>query len=830
MKKLYLLFVVVVIGLILFSCGIKVPQKAPEKLRMKYTKYLEFPITTLDLKVSDLVGSLQQGMVNGLTILKEDPVKIQYATSIVYSPGTFLKDAEDTLRSELQGFGEKFEYKIDSSYFLSSIDGQIQLPSIPSERQPINIEPINIGDLTIANNLTIPVTTGRNVIELPSSLLDSLPFKEANLKNVDVQFTISGVNASDAYLLVDGTSYQISINATKNVQNLFIKKSSTVKIRFDSTNTGYAQVTLKFLNQEVDYFKDLALTSGYSIPVSHVISITSGTWKMSLGGNVTVNLSIPGFTGNINQTYTAKSGGTTIGSGSSNSSTVTIGFNNNKFTVGDGIELQGTIELLGTVSADLRSPALINITPNLTVKEIENYPLSVSVPLPNNVQSLSFTSNSGHMLLKFNGITLTNVSGTFASNNLSLSEGKEIVIPFGGISLPAQVNAQISGTVNSNEISYSLDLPEDQTITIASAQITGIDISPVVIEQQVPPEVKNFANSVKATIKVDLDYDVTNVSGVSVNITSNIFDNGNGTHSLTGTGTIKLISVDKLFDFSTFDKFTMTITPTVPSAITVTNVDIREGLKLLIQPKLVEFTVSEVNLKGQTFEQDLGQLINFGDIFKDDFAFIRNLDLDITANVSFDVTNATVPATVTLNLSGTSVEVPEGTVRNVGDIIENLIRSGSPLNLIVTVKTDAGTLTKDTLITASLNFTLPLHATTHESDVLVKSGTVDLSLLRDVKDIIDKATLKFGVYNNSTGLQAILKLGPNGEINTLLGNSAPEIEVKNENIGAISNERVPYQILIPKNSTISLNYNGVLKIAPYVAVHLKVATEVNLGN
>jgi len=432
------------------------------------------------------------------------------------------------------------------------------------------------------------------------------------------------------------------------------------------------------------------------------------------------------------------------------------------------------------------------------------------------------------MLLKFNGITLTNVSGTFGSNALSLSEG--IVIPFGGISLPAQVNAQISGTVNSNEISYSLDLPEDQTITIDSAQITGIDISPVVIEQQVPPEVKNFANSVKATIKVDLDYDVTNVSGVSVNITSNIFDNGNGTHSLTGTGTIKLISVDKLFDFSTFDKFTMTITPTVPSAITVTNVDIREGLKLLIQPKLVEFTVSEVNLKGQTFEQDLGQLINFGDIFKDDFAFIRNLDLDITANVSFNVTNAIVPATVTLNLSGTSVEVPEGTVRNVGDIIENLIRSGSPLNLIVTVKTDAGTLTKDTLITASLNFTLPLHATTHESDVLVKSGTVDLSLLRDVKDIIDKATLKFGVYNNSTGLQAILKLGPNGEINTLLGNSAPEIVVENENIGAISNESVPYQILIPKNSTISLNYNGVLKIAPYVAVHLKVATEVNLGN
>jgi len=82
--------------------------------------------------------------------------------------------------------------------------------------------------------------------------------------------------------------------------------------------------------------------------------------------------------------------------------------------------------------------------------------------LPSNVQSVSFTNDSGYMLLKLSGVTLTAVSGTFGSNNLSLSGG--IVLPFGGISLPSTINAQISGNVNSNEISYTLELPEDQTL------------------------------------------------------------------------------------------------------------------------------------------------------------------------------------------------------------------------------------------------------------------------------------------------------------------------------------------------------------------------------
>uniref|UniRef100_A0A7V4CM69 Uncharacterized protein n=1 Tax=Fervidobacterium pennivorans TaxID=93466 RepID=A0A7V4CM69_FERPE len=833
MRKLYLLFIAVLVSLFLFSCGLKLPSKAPEKVKVQYTKYLEFPITTLDLKVSDFVDSLLQKNIAGLSVIKGNPISINYATSVEYSPGTFLQDIENSIKTELQSFGQRFEYRVDSSYFLSKVYGKIVLPTVQPIHQSISVDAPNIGDFTVADNLSIPVTNGTNIIELPSSVLNSLIFDEANLKNVDVQFTISGVSASNAFLIVDGRTYQITVNGTKNLSNVMIKKSSNIKLKFDSSSTGFAQVTLKFLNQKVDYFKNLDTTQladrKISINVTQNITITSGTWKLALGGNVDVNLNILGFSGNISQSYTAKSGTITIGSGSSSNLTCNIGFDGTTlFTVGDGIVLNGLVELSENVSADLRVAPSITITPNVSVTKIENYPLSVTVPLPNNVQSVSFANDSGHMLLKLNGITLTAVSGTFGSNNLSLSGG--IVLPFSGISLPSTINAQISGNVNSNEISYTLELPENQTIKIANAQITGLSIDPVTINEPVPSTVKDFANLVKATIKVKLNYDVRNISGVSINITSNIFDTGNGTHNLSGTGTIELSSVDKVFDFSTFTSFTMTITPTVPPAVTVSNVDIREGVKLVIQPVVEQFLISEVDLKGQSFEQDFGTLINFGDIFKDDFAFVKDLDLNVDATVTFNITEATVPATVTLNISRNEVKVSKGQKVNIGHIIEELINEGTPLSLSIILETGTGTLTKDSLITASLEFALPLSASTGENEILIKSGTVDLSMLNDVKDILDKVELKFGYYSNTTGLQAKLKLGANNEISTLIGVSSPSVIITKDKLPTLSNNNVPYEILLPANSTISLNYNGKFSIAPYIAVDLKAATEVKLGN
>jgi len=36
--------------------------------------------------------------------------------------------------------------------------------------------------------------------------------------------------------------------------------------------------------------------------------------------------------------------------------------------------------------------------------------------------------------------------------------------------------------------------------------------------------------------------------------------------------------------------------------------------------------------------------------------------------------------------------------------------------------------------------------------------------------------------------------------------------------------------LVPKGQSVSLNYNGAINAVPYIAVELKVATEVKIGN
>lgn len=75
-----------------------------------------------------------------------------------------------------------------------------------------------------------------------------------------------------------------------------------------------------------------------------------------------------------------------------------------------------------------------------------------------------------------------------------------------------------------------------------------------------------------------------------------------------------------------------------------------------------------------------------------------------------------------------------------------------------------------------------------------------------------------------------MKLGANNEISTLIGVSSPSVIITKDKLPTLSNNNVPYEILLPANSTISLNYNGKFSIAPYIAVDLKAATEVKLGN
>ncbi|MEJ5257291.1 MAG: hypothetical protein WHS64_03490 [Fervidobacterium sp.] len=829
MKRLYLIFSVVIVALVIFSCGIKIPEKAPEKVKLQYTKHLEFPITTLDFKIKDLVDDFEGQLGADMTLVKTDPVEIKYATEVVFSPGTFLKGIENELQNKLSEFGGRFDLSIDTNYLATQFHGSIDLPELQPVEQTISNPEIEIPDLTIISGQDLPVSSGQNNFSIPTSFLSTLIFDEANLKSVDVYLQISNVTASNPVLIVDGVSYSITLG-TKTLSNILLKKSSSVILRFNSASAGIAKITLEFRNQKLNYFKNLDASQldeeKISLDISQSISVVSGTWKLALDGNVGIQIIVAGFSGNITQTYTAKSGSSTIGSGSSYSLNASIALDETKkFTVGDGIQISGTIELTGTVSADFRIAPKVKFTPNVQVKKIEDYPVSLTVPLPENVTALSFTSGSGYMLLSFEGINITGVSGTFGSNALEMLSG-HIKVPFGGISLPAVLNANISGDVGSGGIFYSLSLPNDQNIIIASATISGVSADPVVINQPVPAAVSQLADSATATIIVKLNYDVSNITGLNLNITSNFFDVGNGTHPLSGPGIIELKSENKNFDFSTFTNFSLTLTPNIPSAITVNNVNIRDGVRLSIEPVLEKFEISSVDIKPQTYSEDFGTVVDFGDVFSGDFGFLKELDFALNALLGFEITESTIPATMTLYISGDPVNLTKGETANIGDMIKQLIKDGSALELSITLQTGSGELTKDSEIRAWLDLTIPLQANTPNTDVVINEGTIDLSTLNQVKDIVELAQLKFGTYSNTTGLKAKLKLGD--DVTITLTDTQPTIELNKAQIETLADTAVPYKIMLPANSTIALNYNGQLNVAPYLSVDLKVATEVSL--
>nr|HQI09923.1 hypothetical protein [Fervidobacterium sp.] len=89
MKRTFYIFFIVVVALSFVSCGLKVPSKVPEKVSVKYTKYLEFPITTFDFKMNTFIDDLlSESNLAPLNIVKGDPVELTYATEVVYSPET----------------------------------------------------------------------------------------------------------------------------------------------------------------------------------------------------------------------------------------------------------------------------------------------------------------------------------------------------------------------------------------------------------------------------------------------------------------------------------------------------------------------------------------------------------------------------------------------------------------------------------------------------------------------------------------------------------------------------------------------------------------------
>lgn len=836
MKRLCVTFLVILLMLGIFSCGLRIPEKIPEKVSVNYTKNLEFPITTFDFKMSQLLDNLISGVGNSqFKILKESPMRLQYATDVSYSPGTILKDVKEQIKSNLLSFSESFSFKLDTGGFLTNLQGTVSLPQMPSQDQEsiIDISEVSINNLILANN--IPILMGPNDSLSLGDLLASLPFDEANFKECTIELSFSGIGGSNLGIIIDGTERPFNTKIS-----LFIKKTSSFILKNKSSTTVSGNLTLKFTNLKLNYFKNLKVsdvTSDGKITInipSQNVSIASGNWLLKLGGKIKEEIIIPGFSGSITQTINLKSGSVNLGSQSSNSLLVEVPVNEVYFKVGEGIQVSGNVQLSGIVSADLRSEKpKVKVTPNITVKAVKNFEFTVDVPKPDVVQSISFTSDSGYMVVNFTGLALKEATTTFGET----IKDSNVKVSFKGVSLPKQIKVVLEADVTSSNISYQASLPSGQTIKIASAVVDSSLIADkkVDIQYPIPDFVKTIVNSLDANIAVKIRYNIRGINGLKMNISSNFFEVGTGEvtfNDTSGSEKTHILSANKNINFSTFNKFELKIEPSLSNNITLSNVDLNEGAYIIFTPEIDTFNISNVSIKEQQYQFDNLTTLNLDQLFANNLEFLKEFDYEISTKVRFDITNSTIPATVVLNVSGTNVVINKGEEKDIGDLIENLIKQGGILQISAKIKTKEGVLNENSEIKLSLNLDMPFSLTAKGKDIIVNSGPVnqDLSILKQISNIVQKAELKFKTWNNTTGLSVRLKLkeGTTEILNTDISSAHPVITLTKEQMQRLGSGGISYEIIVPKDQKVSLNYTGKLAMAPYIAVELSVATEVKL--
>ncbi|HPC24529.1 MAG TPA: hypothetical protein PLQ59_03400, partial [Fervidobacterium sp.] len=283
------------------------------------------------------------------------------------------------------------------------------------------------------------------------------------------------------------------------------------------------------------------------------------------------------------------------------------------------------------------------------------------------------------------------------------------------------------------------------------------------------------------------------------------------------------------------DAFTFEATPSVSGDITLSNVNLREGAYVRFQPNLATFEIDNVSLKGQQY--DLGSLasIDFSEVFTDDSAFLKEFDYNISAPISLNIENADIPATVTLTVTDQVYTITPDHLVDIGGKIEELLKQGQSMDVSAKVETGAGILRKNSEIKFNLSLDVPFNVTASDSDVVLTQGDLpeDLSVLNDLASIIDKASLKFKSWNNTTGLAARIVLEKSNGDEILSGDIAtdnPSVVLTPDQMRSIAAGDVKYKILVPEGQSVSLNYNGAINAVPYIAVELKVATEVRVSN
>lgn len=845
MRKLLLSASFFAVVVIVLSCGVRVPNKIPEKASVSYEKNLEFPITNWSFSVKDLVDRLEANLTSGLFELRKvDPVELRFATSVSFSPSTILKTYEDQIKTQFTQFGRNLSFSFTGEGLTSQLTGSFELPALPQSQQvvEINVSDVEIGNIVLVDNQTIFVPAYSQVSI--TSLLADLPFDEANFRTVSVSLTFNGTGGP-LKLSVDGV--EIALNTPIP---LFLRKTSNVVLRNDGNLPVSGQLTLRLDNPKVNYFRNMDLSKvvtggkiAFDLPETSFAIAPGESWQLKLGGRLDVSLTVPGFSGNVNQSLNVKSGSVNLGSASANSLTMSVPFNEVYFSVGNGLTVTGTLEVSGVASLDLRTQKpRATVTPALTPKAVKDYQLTVNVPKPPIFESISFTNDSGYAVVNFNGLRVINAETTFGET----ITGSQVRVSFKNVSLPrdlrVKLEAEITGTgSNWRTISYGAEIPPDQTIKVAQARITsdvlngvGLDVS-----YPIPQTVKNVVERLVFSALAKVRWVTRGVGSdfsIRLNIESNIF--GNRTINITNTDGVSRteeISVqNNEVDLTTLDEFKLKITPSLESVITISNVDIRTGASVEVTPELESFVISSLTVKNVNY--DFGQLVDFdlGSVFSGDFEFLKHFDFPIEANVKLVAPDALNP-TLTLTISGTPITLSANQSQDIGDILKALIREGGRLTVLANFNVQRGTISQTDQLEFSVEASIPLRLTAPAEGVKIIDRPLpsDTLNLREVLGNIERAEIKFKRWRNTTGFGGLqLKLSkPNVWSKTFeipTGGGTPTIALTKRDLENIASEGVNFELSAAPNATVQMNYNGEISIVPYIAVTLKVATEVSL--
>ncbi|ABR30742.1 hypothetical protein SU69_04505 [Thermosipho melanesiensis] len=819
MKKIILMILVIVLIFIVWSCGLKIPERLPKNVNINYSKHLEFPITTIKTSLAEFANPLIKKFEDmGFYVSNENPITLSYATSIEFSPAKMLEELNQTIKQNLSDFATSISFSFSIADISNlSISDQIILPEFQPLTDTLDIDSINIGDITLLST-SITLYNGSFILDIP--------FSTDKFSSINILEALLNINKNSTEIDVSKVELEILINDQKFVdnsliQNLTLNNGDTLTLVATYTGTTPGNLDISMVLSSVNINRGNGLNiENVSIHKSlSPINIDNKIWNLYLFGTLDTSFNLEATNVNINTEIIVKSNSEIIAQGNP------VTFDQNKKISADiPLNIEATITLSGNnADIDLTTPVSYTITPNISIEKIKNYPVNLEqyIALPEEI--LETEIGTGTLYINFSGLTNIDATGlindgTNTSNLFVL--GNSIALDLSNISLPATFTLQfVSGDVDNNTISFTSSLSDDFEISQAKISNSLLSNSKHEILFNFPHELKDYLNTADATVLIQLDYAATNISDLTLKIQSNFLENKD--IPISGKGTESISNTVKTIDFSSMDSISITIEATGNPIIS--NVKKSEIYGIEISATIPEFEIDNFNVKSQK----IGILpeLTFIDFSSNDDAasILKNFETEISMPIKYLSTDTTIDSTLSLLISGELVELKNGDEIDIGPILNQLIKNASPITFAASLTTDSGILTKTSIFGLDATLILPLSGTPL-TDTPIFEETIDISDLKDLVDILDSATLKFAEWKNTTGINAKVKIL---DKEFALAESTPILSLSHEDFLNLLNPST-LSILLPKDIYFEFNQEGVLDIAPYIVLDLTVATNISL--